>query len=330
MFAFFVDYTRMIRYNMLGGMPMNNTDPNHLEGSREYTFCVENLTFSMLADYANDFLMPQKYNQPCTYPYFKACAVLSGELTVHLMRYTTVTLSDNDVIFIGDGVKHSVCDETGTCQYSLVGLKYAKNNLRTGRDYHRQVTQRLVKPYLVIRNVPRLAQLLKQCFDAILLDRNQEAELAGHELILRIVSGFTDASSAKNLSCPESNLSRLHKINIIIRTCFDKDITLNDVAKILYLSPMQTRRIIKAHFGMTWHELLLKRRMRVALWHIGKREDPIDAIAAYVGYRSVRGFYFAFEKFYGNPPNFYRNKPELVDEILEQDEEWKDYENRTD
>jgi len=98
----------------------------------------------------------------------------------------------------------------------------------------------------------------------------------------------------------------------------------------LYLSPMQTARIVKEHFGMTWHELLLKRRMRVALWHIGKCEDTVDAIAAYVGYRSVRGFYFAFQKFYGNPPNFYRNKPELVDEILEQDEEWKDYENSAD
>jgi len=307
---------------------MNNEQ--RLNEFKECKISVENLTFSILVDYANDFLMPAKYNQPYTYPYFKACAVTSGEVNIYLMRYTTETLHENDVIFVGDGVKHTIHDEVGNSKYSVIGLKYSKNNLRSGRDYYKNIVQNLTKPYIVVRNVPKLASLLQRCFDDVMFERKRESELSSHELILEIVSGFEDNALSKSSGVADGEMSRLHKINTILRSCFDKDITINDVAKVLYLSPKQTGRIIKANFGMTWRELLIKRRMRIALWHIGRTDNSIESIAAHVGYRSVRGFYFTFENFYGNPPNFYRNKPELVDEILENDEEWKDYEVSTD
>lgn len=304
---------------------MSISGEQRLNEAKEHTYSVENLTFSILVDYASDFLMPAKYNQPFTHPYCKAYAVSSGELTVYLMRYTNVTLYENDVIFIREGVKHAVRDLEGSCQYHAVGLRYKKNNLRGGRDYYRHLSKLLVKPYFVIRNVPKLTELLNTCFEDVWLNRKRSCELSAHALILEMVSGFKEDAVPKTADPADGELSRLHKVNTILLSYYDKDITLSDVAKILYLSPRQTGRIIKSNFGMTWRELLIRRRMRVALWTLGKHDDSVESVAAYVGYRSVRGFYSTFEKFYGNPPNFYRNQPELVDEILEKDEEWKDY-----
>lgn len=47
----------------------------------------------------------------------------------------------------------------------------------------------------------------------------------------------------------------------------------------------------------------------------------MEAIAEYVGYQSVRGFYYAFRKQYGEVPQAYRGKSALVREILGEEAE---------
>ncbi|MBR0189075.1 MAG: helix-turn-helix domain-containing protein [Clostridia bacterium] len=89
---------------------------------------------------------------------------------------------------------------------------------------------------------------------------------------------------------------------------YKERVTINDLAKSLYLSVSQTARVVRRVFGMSFKEVLLKQRMENAVMQIGKGNLSLDEIAADSGYNSYNGFFSAFKKYTGYTPEEYKKK----------------------
>jgi len=297
---------------------MDFTKEQRLKSAKECKYNIENINLSVLVDYDNEFLMPLKYQQAHPHSFFKVFAVSRGEVTVYFYG-SERTLRENDVIIVSPGVEHNVRPHGADCTYFSIGFLFSRNTLRDCRDYYKKLSDTLTGEYLVCENAPKFTESVCRCFESILFNRKEERELAVHELILRIMADVPEKQKNRTAEndIPDSEMSRIHKVNMMIFSYYDRNITLEDVAKVLYLSPRQINRIIQNHYGMKWRELLVQHRMKVALWCVANTDKPIEELAEYVGYHSVRGFYYAFEKAYKKPPQFYRGKHDLANDILE-------------
>ncbi|MBQ6923000.1 MAG: helix-turn-helix transcriptional regulator, partial [Clostridia bacterium] len=89
---------------------------------------------------------------------------------------------------------------------------------------------------------------------------------------------------------------------------YKERVTINDLAKSLYLSVSQTARVVRRVFGMSFKEVLLKQRIENAVMLIEKGNLSFDEIALDSGYNSYNGFFSAFKKYTGQTPEEYKKK----------------------
>ena len=78
---------------------------------------------------------------------------------------------------------------------------------------------------------------------------------------------------------------------------YHRNIRLSDLAAELFLSTMQTQRVVKKYTGRTFGENLLQQRMTVAENLMQTTDMSMAEIAEYVGYNSYCGFWKAYKKF---------------------------------
>lgn len=285
-----------------------------MQSSREYKVNVENVSIHILADYANDFELPAKYRQGFAYHYYKIIAVITGTVYVHFDKIM-ITLNQNDIILITSGNRYVVHRDNDATVYCCLGLEFANNGLKDCFNYYSRLAKIFAKDYFVFENKKHILDSIQNCFEAVTAENAGAVGVSVHAMINEMtkVDENNQVLSHKEY---KSDMSRIHKINMLIHSYYDKEISLADISKLLYLSQSQTNRIIRQHFGMTWRELVIKKRMEVALWHIANRDWSLAEIASFVGYTSERGFYTAFKKYYNKAPGFFRNKHDLVDAML--------------
>ena len=85
-----------------------------------------------------------------------------------------------------------------------------------------------------------------------------------------------------------------------------KNLSIKKLAKILNLSEKQTERTVKQIYGVTFKQKLTEKRINVAKDLLFETENSINKIAELVGYSSYNGFYSAFIKLVGAPPETWR------------------------
>ena len=79
---------------------------------------------------------------------------------------------------------------------------------------------------------------------------------------------------------------------------YHRNIHLSDLAEELFLSSMQTQRLVKKYTGKTFGENLLTQRMTVAENLMKTTDMSLAEIAEYVGYSSYCGFWKAYKKYH--------------------------------
>ena len=77
---------------------------------------------------------------------------------------------------------------------------------------------------------------------------------------------------------------------------YQKNVCVADLAKILYLSEMQTQRLVKKYTGRTFGENLRTYRMTIADYLSATTDMTLEEISRYVGYASYNGFWKAQQK----------------------------------
>ena len=87
-----------------------------------------------------------------------------------------------------------------------------------------------------------------------------------------------------------------------------KDISLQGIAKMVYLSPYYISRMFKAKTGKNFYDYVLTVRMEAAMEMLKTTDLKVYEIAERVGYRNQKNFTKIFKRFYANNPSEYRKK----------------------
>jgi two-component system, response regulator YesN len=106
----------------------------------------------------------------------------------------------------------------------------------------------------------------------------------------------------------DKNLHIIHQISDLIDRSFSRQLTIEDIAKQVYLSPNYVRTLFKEKTGETILEYLTRVRIHHAAELLKDKSKKIHEIAAAVGYENVSYFCSVFQKFKGTTPNEYRKK----------------------
>ena len=87
-----------------------------------------------------------------------------------------------------------------------------------------------------------------------------------------------------------------------------QDISLQRIAKMVYLSPYYISRMFKAKTGKNFYDYVLTVRMEAAMEMLKTTDLKVYEIAERVGYRNQKNFTKIFKRFYANNPSEYRKK----------------------
>ncbi|MDF2925090.1 MAG: hypothetical protein K0R57_4004 [Paenibacillaceae bacterium] len=85
-----------------------------------------------------------------------------------------------------------------------------------------------------------------------------------------------------------------------------EDLTLQQVAELIYLNPVYFSRLFKQETGVTFSDYLISCRMEKAAELLKNSHLKIYSIAQSVGYKDIRHFYKVFKKHTGHTPTEYR------------------------
>jgi len=111
--------------------------------------------------------------------------------------------------------------------------------------------------------------------------------------------------ASRNMEVSENKIIFNAK-NYIINN-FSTDITLEDVAAHVFLSPVYFSRLFKKKTGENFTDFLLKIRMDKARELLLNPEYKVYEICSMVGYKSAKYFYGLFKNYFGLTPTEYRN-----------------------
>ena len=135
-----------------------------------------------------------------------------------------------------------------------------------------------------------------------------EAAVIGNTITLltRIMRAVKDRG-ARELHAEKPGL--LDRIMALVEADFATDITLDKMAKELYVSSSTVSHLVKQKLGISFYRFVTQRRLIEAKKLIEK-DVPLEAVAVQVGFKDYSGFYRAFKQEYGISPRQYRNMQE--------------------
>lgn len=103
-----------------------------------------------------------------------------------------------------------------------------------------------------------------------------------------------------------SECNAVQKAKEYIRENFYKDLSLEEVADSVYLSPVYFSRMFKQQTGENFTDYLIKVKMENAILLLKQPENKVYEVSSRVGYKSIKYFYKLFKKYTGFTPTEYR------------------------
>lgn len=113
-------------------------------------------------------------------------------------------------------------------------------------------------------------------------------------------AGHTDASSV--------DLARLYEIIKYIYLNYDKKITLDDLADLVYLNPYYVSHLIKSTSGLSFQNFLNYVRLEFAEKLLVENQLSLTQVAGFCGFSSLAYFNKCFKTWYSITPAQYRNQ----------------------
>ena len=105
----------------------------------------------------------------------------------------------------------------------------------------------------------------------------------------------------------ESNRQRILRVQLFIESNLDKELPLERLAEVAFLSPYHFHRIFRATVGEGVAEYVRRVRLERAAMTLKATEKPVTSVAFDAGYGSHEAFTRAFRKRFGVSPSEFRN-----------------------
>lgn len=112
---------------------------------------------------------------------------------------------------------------------------------------------------------------------------------------------------------PAANKSKISKDNKYINKAiqfmheyYSANISINDICKLIYLSPCHFKRVFKDYTGQTPYQYLMRIRLEKAKEILKENDDPIEEVAKMCGFVNSGHFSTVFKRNTGMSPSEYR------------------------
>ena len=171
---------------------------------------------------------------------------------------------------------------------------------------------------IVLQNTPEVS-ITKQLFIQFIMDVYHLFQHLKPDdmttIIKKIESTNTFADLLAYMKDQLSDLFAQYRMNEnvanvleVIGRDYQKDLSLKDISKELYINPVYLGQLIKRETNSTFAELLNKQRIKAAQQLLLAKNDSIEDVCYAVGYSNVGYFYKVFRKLCGKSPKAYRKQ----------------------
>ncbi len=236
--------------------------------------------------------------------------VVNGSVTFHLPDRTIDVMGDQ-AILIPANTPHKLQSHPGQIYYRYV-LKFTIEPLTDDPEALFMANTLDVREVKIIPIYGRVTELLED-------SRREAAERVNgfHTMIetniiniLMIVARLLTDSAKATYAVREkkhTDQQRAQQIMEFIEADAMSDLSVDELAKRVFLSPRQIQRLVQQQYGMTIRELMMRSRYKQAKEMLKDPDRSIAEISASLGFSSAQSFCRFFRRMDGEPPVRYRN-----------------------
>ena len=280
----------------------------NLSGKHEYNAAVEDITIRLLVnDGYNPF--PDDINIiPHTHLYTELFVCLSGEISIQTDS-GVVRLSKGDAAIVPANISHSKIKNKNSEVWHAVGFMITKKPGNTKANLYKKLKTiyEITEP-LVFQNVPEVGERIAQLHKPIYKDGEYLPALELTCILLKLSTMQMAANLSEGKSLTRMpDIYRMAWFEDLIANRYYEPLTTGKLADTLHISPRHLSRIIKEQYGMTFHEILTKKRIEIAAKLLTETKDSVNGILKQVGYTKSSCFYKDFSARYNMTPTEYRN-----------------------
>ncbi len=246
-----------------------------------------------------------------SHPVFELHALFSGEIMLDFPGAESIRLSGNDVCLIPPDCYHGVTPLTDALRITL-RFSCVRNQCEGCEDLYQRFSR--LCTVTLLKNEDQLIPLLLSIREEILSPMAAGAALLRaylcelFVLLYRRLGERCPTPESNHLSESDDENARYNKIELLMQWHMGEPFREEDLAEALGLSVRQTSRVMQKIFGMSFKKKLLELRLHRAKGLLLTTSEPVDQIAATVGYTSPSGFHIAFRKAFGCTPGEYREQ----------------------
>lgn len=294
---------------------LNYTDQSIILPRRcEFRISVEDLTLRVLTtsvSYTEPALITGSSGH--THAYCEVFVCVSGEAVLMTGNEKNV-LRRGMIAIVPPGVSH-VCISADRRGWDSIGLLVSRRRVRGCENLYDKIAGFLYGSSIrLFSDNEIIAERLYSISSGVETDRLRAP-----------LTILTDLLTLREASCIPSrqkapsdkgnyDINRLAQLEQLINVYYSSNITLEKAATELFISKSQLTRLVRQHYGMTFHKLISSHRVKAAAKLLCDTDLPADKISVIVGFRTKSCFYKAFMEKYGVTPNAFR-KMNSVGEI---------------
>ena len=273
----------------------------------EYSATVENAKLYVLIDKVRNDSDKTAVTALHKHAYAELFVCKSGSLSINTAD-KLIRLNAGEILLVPGNYSHAREREAAEgAVWCSVGVHIIKNRRRNARDIYSRFSELLRTSAPMV-----IAQSGELCDMAMDFNRqNYESDDCLPALqTAAILSRFSKSTVSAEGKAEEQNQSRDIKrtayLEFFIETYYKESFTAQEIAEQMFISVSQLSRIVKARYGMTLHQVILKKRLDEAARLLRESGESVENIVDNVGFRTVSCFYRAFRAEFGLTPYAYR------------------------
>ena len=235
--------------------------------------------------------------------------IFGGKETLYFPKEDNrVTLTGGMIAMIPRGLYH--CAETEEASFvSRLCFNFSMDPEKLSGNPIYSVFQSAAQP-LILRDHAVSAAMER--WRSILEDEKDPMAQTRQGVILLdvILDIFRRLAEGKSVPLRQDQTKQRQKwlIEEYIFTRYHDPEGLEGLAKKLFLSLRQTRKLVKSFYGEDYKTLIIRQRMEMAQIFLASQKWSLEEVAEKVGYRSYSGFHLAFVRQFGITPGAFREQ----------------------
>ncbi len=223
-----------------------------------------------------------------------------------------IQLDKGDIAVIPGGIAHNMLpviqkDYWAALRFQIIPVK-RKDCTDLYSDLHAICNDGAIK---LFRGQPELTEKIRYVFENLVhAEHRYLLTLSLFDILYRLtlLKPIPTEQTAEDsvLQRGDSDMQRHEILDYFFNKCYMYPLTPKLVAEQLFISERQISRIVQNKYGMSFHRVLLSKRITVAEQMLKNSEIQIQEIAHAVGFHSPDIFFREFKKKYGMTPREYR------------------------